>query len=144
MKMTKDKIYNNEFYDALSEIDIILEYMEITSVFPEKMIQFIKENKNDNYHFEYNEKMSLNNQNITKTTKEILAILYFEYFCTNEQKEELENIWKENDKKLLEQDETNSIKNQNIETNGIIKYKEPLIKRILNKIKELMNFKKKY
>lgn len=143
MQMTKDKIYNNEFYDALLEIDVILEHMEITSVFPENFIEFIKENKNYNHHFEYDTTVSLNKQNITKTTRQILAILYSEYFCTTEQKEELENIWKENDKIQLEQSEINHFKEENIVNNSMLEYKEPLFKRILNKIKELMKLKKR-
>ena len=143
MQMTKDKIYNNEFYDALSEIDVILEHMEITSVFPEKFIEFIKENKNYNYHFKYDTTVSLANQNITKTTKQILAILYSEYFCTTEQKKELENIWRENDKILLEQSEINYSNQECTKNNSLIEYKESLLKKILNKIKELMKFKKR-
>ena len=143
MQMTKDKIYNNEFYDALSEIDVILEHMEITSVFPEKFIEFIKDNKNYNYDFKYDETTSLTNQNITKTTKQILAILYSEYFCTTEQKEELENIWIENDKKSIEKSEINHSKQANIPNNSMIEYRESLLKKILNKIKELIKFKRK-
>ena len=143
MQMTKDKIYNNEFYDALSEVDAILEHMKITSVFPEKFIEFIKENKNDNYHFKYDTTVSLTKQNITKTTKQILAILYSEYFCTTEQKEELEKIWSENDRAILEQSEINYTKKPNTPNNSMIEYKEPILKKILNKIKELIKFKKK-
>ena len=143
MKMTRDKIYNNEFYDSLSEVDAILEHMKITSVFPEKFIEFIKENKNYNYHFKYDTTVSLANQNITKTTKQILAILYSEYFCTTEQKEELEKIWVENDKIILEQSEINYMKQPNSPNNSMIEYKEPtILKKILNKIKELLKFKK--
>ena len=143
MKMTRDKIYNNEFYDSLSEVDAILEHMKITSVFPEKFIEFIKENKNYNYNFKYDTTVSLANQNITKTTKQILAILYSEYFCTTEQKKELENIWRENDKISLEQKEINYSKKESTVNNSMIENRVSLFKRILNKIKELMNFKKK-
>ena len=143
MQMTKDKIYNNEFYDALSEIDVILQHMEITSVFPEKFIEFIKENKNYNYHFEYDETTSLTNQNITKTTKQILAILYSEYFCTTEQKENLEKIWSENDKNFIERSEINYSKQVNVANNSMIEYRESLLKKILKKFKKLIKLKKK-
>ena len=143
MQMTKDKVYNNEFYNALSEIDVILEYMEITSIFPENFIKFIKENKNNNHNFIYDTTMSLNNQNITNTTKQILAILYSEYFCDIKQKEKLENIWIENDKNELEKGKISQNQKENTVSNSIIKYKEPLFKKILNKIKILMKLKKK-
>lgn len=141
MQMTKDKIYDNEFYNSLSEIDAILDYMKITSSFPEKFIKFIKENKNYNYNFQYDENCSLSQQKITETTKQILAILYSQYFCTNEQREELENIWRENNKIKLLQSKLNKNQKEIAESNSMIKYSEPFFMRILKKIKEL--FKKR-
>lgn len=137
MPKIKEKIYNNEFYDALLEINIILEYMGITSIFPDKFMEFLKENKNNNHYFKYDESVSLNEQNITPTAKQILAILYSEYFCTTEQKEELEKIWKENDKISLGQTSLNDNEEVNKNNNSMIKYSDSFFKKILRKIKEL-------
>ncbi len=81
---------NQEYKDALAEIDIILNYVEQDSInkIPEDIIKFIKDNKS-NHTIEINPFKSLEDQNLLNDTKIILAKIYIDYWCTKEEKDKL-------------------------------------------------------
>ena len=56
---------------------------------------------------EIDKNKKLNEQNILKETKDIISILYYEYIADSEEKQEILEIWKENEKlyqKMLNED----------------------------------------
>lgn len=144
---------NSEIY---VDISVIISMMptEMKSKISNSFINFIENNKSNNYVSNINPKIPLKQQNIRKETKEMLGIIYRDYLCNDEErinllqeeKRELtkletekreiynpDNIFKKNN--LKENNEENSIKNEV----SIVEYKESIIKRIITKIKNLFH-----
>lgn len=144
---------NSEIY---VDISVIISMMptEMKSKISNSFINFIENNKSNNYVSNINPKIPLKQQNIRKETKEMLGIIYRDYLCNDEErinllqeekreltkleteKSELynpDNIFKKNN--LKENNEENSIKNEV----SIVEYKESIIKRIITKIKKLFH-----
>ena len=144
---------NSEIY---VDISVIISMMptEMKSKISNSFINFIENNKSNNYVSNINPNIPLKEQNIRKETKEMLGIIYRDYLCDDEERinllqEEkreltkleaekreiynLDNIFKKNN--LKENNEENSIKNEV----SIVEYKESIIKRIITKIKNLFH-----
>ena len=86
---------------ALTEVDAILNELSIQEYnkIPDEVIDFIDENKDINYKWEYDYDKSLENQNLSEYTIEILAYINNEYLLDDEQKKLMEEIFELNDKK---------------------------------------------
>ena len=144
---------NSEIY---VDISVIISMMptEMKSKISNSFINFIENNKSNNYVSNINPKIPLRQQNIRKETKEMLGIIYRDYLCDDEERinllqeekreltkleaekreiNNLDNIFKKNN--LKENNEENSIKNEV----SIVEYKESIIKRIITKIKNLFH-----
>ena len=95
-------------YKAFSEVDTILEYSseEIANKIPKKFKDIIKNNKDLEYKLEIDDNKALTEQELLPETKEILALIYREYLCSEEEKEKL---IEENQKKLDEMNEQYNI-----------------------------------
>ena len=91
--------------------------------------------------------------NLKEETRGLLALMYENYWCPEEEKQDLQKKFYENEQKYQEElrqkynpDNIFSKKNKNIiETEDnqtqLIEYKETIFRRILNKIKALFNIK---
>ena len=79
------------YYNALVEVDTILDYMveEDYKKVPEEVIRAIKENKSEDYVFNYDEELELQDQILLEETKEILFNFFRDYWSTQEQKEKI-------------------------------------------------------
>lgn len=147
----KKTIYN--YRKALTEIDVIFNRFEneIKNKIPNSFRNFVKEKKDENYKFEYDDSKELKDQNISKETKALLSIIYRNYFCSKEEKERLEledqielkriedeirekynpdNLFKNNIQK-------EKIQEENKEELQLVEVKESIFKRIINKLKEI-------
>lgn len=138
-----------EYRNAYSEVLEILKYIseEELNKIPEDMIKTFKENANNDYYFSYNPDKTLDEQLVSKTAKYIIAILFRDYWATQNQREKILNKEKydliELEKKKREKFNPDNIfkKNLNIEDNkgvNIVVYKEPLWKKMIIKIKNLI------
>lgn len=84
-----------------------VEVLEITSHFseedfkkiPKSEIDFYNENKDNEYKFKINPNIDLNEQNISREANAILVVLYRDYFATENQKQILEKLLKQNEQK---------------------------------------------
>lgn len=144
---------NSEIY---VDISVIISMMptEMKSKISNSFINFIENNKSNNYVSNINPKIPLKQQNIRKETKEMLGLIYRDYLCNDEERSNLlqeekreltkleaekreiynpDNIFKKNN--LKENNEENSIKNEV----SIVEYKESIIKRMITKIKNLFH-----
>jgi len=118
---------------------------------PEDLVNMFKFNMDSDYNFKYDTKKTLNEQNVSKEAKTIIAILFKNYWATPQQREKI--IAKEKyDLSKIEEEKRdiynpdnlfkkqNEIKEDKIQEQSdmvsMIEYKEPLIKRIINRIKE--------
>lgn len=91
-----------KYANAYSEVLEILKYIskEQYNKIPNELIKVYEENSNKNYYFKYNPEKTLEEQNVLKITKIIIAILFRDYWATDEQKEKIIANQNSNRKKL--------------------------------------------
>ena len=151
------EVKNNNYKKALVEVEAVLSclnHMDYKKI-PQNIIEAIKVNKDENYIFEYDENLDYKDWNLMLETKAILYNLFKQYLATNEQKEyykqkeliERNRIEKEKKQKYnvdnlfkvksLKENQQEVVK----ENSELIKYKEPILKRIINKIKAIFGKK---
>lgn len=146
----------NNIYKAYAEVDKILSFMEEIYVekIPNKMREMFKNEKLQNYEPEIDLRIPLEEQNLQRKTYVILAMLNLNYWCDENEKQELLKLYAENDRKKEEEfrkkfNPDNMFKKKekenivNIEENNtaLVEYKESsFIQKIMNKIINL--FKK--
>ena len=80
-----------EYANAYTEILEIIKFIPDSDYekIPTDYIQNFQKNSNANYCFKYNPKKTLDEQNVSKTTKEIIALLYRDFWANNERKEKI-------------------------------------------------------
>lgn len=142
----------NEYKRTLCDIDIIINELEDKekNMIPSKLRKIIHDNKLESYESEIRIDIPLEQQQLHPDTQSFLAMLYLNYWCQDEnekrelrvtladneekfqkelsEKYDVYNIFKERQERTLNRDE------EEIKETQVTLYKEPLIKRILNKI----------
>lgn len=90
-----------EFSEEISELNKILSYMPLEYVekIPEKLRNFFKEVESKTYIPNINPGKAIDEQNIKEGTKDLITIIYRNYWCDKEEKDKLNKILIENDKK---------------------------------------------
>lgn len=158
-----------EYRKALAEVNEILASMDKTQreKVPVKLREFIKSNLDPDYPVLINSNKPVYEQKLLKDTKVLLSIMYRNYWCTKEEKEELVNKDKEerirkeaelrekyNPDKIFSntKEEKTSLPNEVAEVikeitpnADLVEYKEEtFISKIINKIKSIFSnlFKK--
>ncbi len=137
-----------DIYKAFSEIDTILEYSneEIKNKIPNNFKQLIKNNKDINYKLVLDEKKPLNEQKLLIETREILALIYRDYLCSEDERKELIRV---NNQKLEEINKKYDIQNifeQRKNKTSIDNENEEMLPEIINEerwYKKIFNFIKK-
>lgn len=150
-----------DYEKRLVEVDEVLNYLseENLNKIPEDIRNLIKENKDKNYTWKFDETKELKDQKLSKDTIIILSYLNMEYLLNEEQKKLMEQIYELNEKKQIEErkekykldeifknkETTNQQINEikDIQEQSIIKYNENVFKRIIKKIKEFLTFGRK-
>ena len=145
---------NVEYANAYSEVLEILRYVSIDDFnkIPKEQIDFFENNSNTDYDFFYNPYKTLDEQNVSKRAKAIIAIIFKDYWATDLQREKIIAKQKYDRMKLEKEKQTrynyNDIfKNKKIEniensteTFAMIEYRETFLDKIIKKIKKI--FKK--
>ena len=139
-----------QYANAYVEILEILKRMskEDVNKIPEELINKFETLKSKTYKFEYDDYKPLHEQNLLIKTKEILAMLFVNYFATDKEKEIIEQKQKEykekNEKILNSKYDINKVfesKKEKIQVDStetkMITYKKPFYKTIIEKIKNL-------
>ena len=104
-----------EYANAYSEVLEILKYIskEDYEKIPNSKIELFETNHNKEYIFKYNPNKTLDEQNVSKTAKAIIAILFRDYWATEIQKEKI--IAKQNyDRMQLEEKKKERYNSDNI------------------------------
>ena len=130
-----------QYRDAYCEVLYLIKNMQIENQnkISKRFINFLEENKNENYKFG---NISLKNPNsLKRETKIILSIIYRSYFCTKEEQLKLANNDKEELNKkysydnLFKVNKEIDIDKQNIKTNvALVEISN--FRKFINKIKE--------
>lgn len=149
-----------EYANAYSEVLEILNYIprEDYNKISKDMIKLFRTNKNKEYNFSYDVNKTLTEQNVSKKAKTIIAILFRDYWATEQQREKI--LAKERydmeqwEKEKREKYNPNNIfkkfekieQNENIESNKISNLpvevkKEKFYKKIINIIKKVFHIK---
>lgn len=148
-------MFDTEYKIAYSEVLEILKYVskEEFNKIPSNMIEMFKINSSNEKNFRYNPEKSLKEQNVSETARTIIAILFRDYWATSEQKEKILDF-QNNEREKNRQEKYNSdnlfrkhqqnefveknIKNEEI---SIVEYKQTLLKRIIDKIKNIFHIR---
>ena len=94
----------NEFADASSELIEILKYLpqnEVEKV-PQKLRSFFIKVANNNYVTKIDPNKSMQEQDIKEKTKDLITVLYRNYWCNEDERTSLDKKLIENDKKYEE------------------------------------------
>lgn len=144
--MLENKTDDNIMYAELSEILKMMEPEEVNKI-PKKLLEVIEKEKSNTYIPNYDSKIELNSQSIKKETLAMLALLYINYWCEdeNEKKEYLKLIEKNEQKYQQQIREKTDIKyitrTQKIEKNNVpeqelaVVKNKSFIKNVIEKIK---------
>lgn len=136
---------NIEYIQANTEIKCLLKYFPINYIkkLPTKLLEMIYKNSDEKYNIDVDLKKDLKNQNISKKTKDMLAVLTYNYWSSETEKKDIierlnenENIYQE---KLREKYNPDSIfkdrqrKAEAVEnSNAMIEYKVTIFIKIKN------------
>lgn len=150
--MLENKTDDNIMYAELSEILKMMEPEEVNKI-PKKLLEVIEKEKSNTYIPNYDSKIELNSQSIKKETLAMLALLYINYWCEDEnEKKEYLKLIEENEQKYRQQiREKTDIKyitrTQKIEKNNVPEQELAVVKNksfIKNVIEKIKSFLKKH
>ncbi len=122
---------------------------------PKSKIELLKKCSNPNYKFNYNPNLTLEEQNVSKRARAIIAILFRDYWATDiqrnkivkMQKNEFSRLEMEKEKKYDVNNIFNNAKknkeNTTSDNEGIIIYKKSFFQRLKEKIKYIIKNKRK-
>lgn len=139
---------------AYAELDCIFNQLDTNDLLkiPMHVIQYFKENKDENYHCNIDLHIPLEKQNLHLETIQYLCAINYLYLSDEHEQKELRKIYEENDKTFAEKTDIDKLfekkKAQNMQIhssnseNSLTVYKKTsFVKTIINKIRNL--FKKK-
>lgn len=140
---------NTEYANAYSEVLEIIKYIpkEDYNKIPKSKIELFQKQASKEHKFEYNPLLTLEEQQVSKRAKAIIAILFRDYWATEIQREKIITKQRQ-DMNKLEQEKHEKYNPDNIfkkETNQevlnnkpvIIKTNENIWKKIINKIRNI-------
>ena len=151
---------SESFREGITETLDIINYMDKSYI--EKIsgnfMLFLEKNKSTSYISTIDHTKSLKENKIKEETKNILATIYLNYWCTPEEKIEYKNKLNENERifndeiqekynpnKIFEKREINTEKAEEITNENVqmIKYEEEsFLRKMLNKIKNIFGVQK--
>lgn len=137
---------------VLSEIEFILKHSDesLQKKVPQSFWNYIEENKEEEYQVTIDMSIPLENQNMKEDTKNLMAIIYRNYFCAVEEKKEYDEILNENQKKYEQKySYDNLFKNNKLgkpvqeeqptENLQMIEYKEEnILVKMINRVKAFL------
>lgn len=147
-----------EYANAYSEILEILRYVskEDYNKIPEEKIALFQTNSNKDYSFNYDINKTLDEQNVSKKAKTIIAILFRDYWATDAQREKIK-AKEQYDRKIKEEENRekynpdNLFKKQDLVKNtedimteevAMVEYKESIFRKIFNKLISFIRLKR--
>lgn len=102
--------------DRLYELDILLNYLDNQDwlKIPDEIIFYIKNNKNTEHTWYYDEDIPFEDQKIPIDTMTLFSYIAYKYIANDSEKEEMKKIFDENAKKQKEQYNFDNIFKQEI------------------------------
>jgi len=142
--------------------DICKEVLTILAFFNENLIERIpaKVFKNlsklaadSKLDFYIDKEKDLDEEDISEESKDLISLIYYDYIASEDEKNEIAKLWNQNEYKYQEYlkeiyNSDNLFKNKKIENkevlnecNAMVKYKENLFKKIMEKLKSMFTKK---
>ena len=148
---------NIQYANAYKEVIEILKFIPIEDYnkIPRNRIRLFETNSNKEYNFVYDPNKSLDEQNVSKRAKAIIAILFRDYWANDFQRKKLLKK-QEDDRIKLEKEKKEKFSTENLfksklkkdtqfnEQNKeaeMIEYKESVIRKIINKILDFLHLR---
>lgn len=142
----------NNRRNAYTEVYTILQELneEEYNKIPLEIIETLKANMNKEYNYELDEEKELKEQPMLPQTKAILLNIFRDYLSTPEQKEKIIRMQNEERQKnelkkkkkydvnVFENKTKEKLKQTNNQENELVKYKENIFTKIINKIKSCL------
>lgn len=142
-----------EYIRANTEIKCLLKYFPINYIkkLPTKLLETIYKNSDEKYNIDVDLKKDLKNQNISKKTKDMLAVLTYNYWSSENEKQEIierlnenENNYQKEMRKKYNPDTLfkNKVSKAELAENSgtIVEYKESVFAKIKKWFKRLFSF----
>ena len=143
------------YAEAAVEVLDILDHMDANDLVKvsNKFIDFLKKNASKEYICKLDYSKKINDMNLKEETRSLLALMYEQYLCPEDEKYDLQKKFYINEQSYQEelrekynpdnifsskQKRANELKGNQ---NQLIEYKETIFKRILNKIKAIFKIK---
>lgn len=141
-------IDNPIYTKAYTEVNCLLQYLPQSYLdkLPKKLMELIRDQSDAQYNIYIDTNKSLLEQNFSDKAIALIAVLKYNYWSTDEEKQQLEKIFYENEntyqEELLEKYNPDNIfkkkKTENIDTNlQMVEYKENVFIQFFNKIRNL-------
>ena len=138
-----------DYADLAAEMNILLRYIDdgLVEKIPQKIIEFFQDVASPHFKSRIDPRLPLDQQLLLPSTECMLTLLYRQYWCTNEEREELDELLLAGEE-TRQQEEQATFDNifQKIETNEVefvheaenlpVEVKE---NDIMNKIKAILN-----
>ena len=140
---------------AYTEVDNFIELLDeyYKNKIPKKLREFFKNEKEEKYIKNIYRNIPIKEQNLLQETLSIIAFLNLQYWCDDEEeRKRLRKIYTENEKTSMKQmrlkyDVNNIfrerrkevIEEETKDNVAMIRYKDSLIQRIVNKIKKIFS-----
>lgn len=140
---------------AYTEVDNFIELLDeyYKNKIPKKLREFFKNEKEEKYIKNIYRNIPIKEQNLLQETLSLIAFLNLQYWCDDEEeRKRLRKIYTENEKTAMKQmrlkyDINNIFKERRKEVIeeetkdnvAMIRYKDSLIQRIINKIKKIFS-----
>ena len=140
---------------AYTEVDNFIELLDeyYKNKIPKKLREFFKNEKEEKYIKNIYRNIPIKEQNLLQETLSLIAFLNLQYWCDDEEeRKRLRKIYTENEKTVMKQmrlkyDINNIFKERRKEVIeeetkdnvAMIRYKDSLIQRIINKIKKIFS-----
>ena len=144
------------YIQAYTEVNCLLEYLPQSYIdkLPKKLIELIQKQSNDKYKINIDTSKSLLEQDFSKKTKDLIAVIKYNYWSTDEEKQQLKKIFYDNENKYQKEirekynpenlfKKSSSKQEENVMQNkvALVEYKESIFKKFINKIKSIFNIK---
>lgn len=99
---------NINYIKAYTEVNCLLKYLPQSYIdkLPKKLIELMQKQSNEQYNINIDTNKSLLEQGFSKKTKDLIAVIKYNYWSTDEEKQQLKKIFYDNEnrnqKELLE------------------------------------------
>lgn len=136
---------NIEYIQANTEIKCLLKYFPINYIkkLPTKLLEMIYGNSDEKYNIDVDLKKDLKNQNISKKTKDMLAVLTYNYWSSETEKKDIIERLNENENNYQEElrekyNPDNIFKNRETKVEALensvamVEYKKSIFSKIKN------------